>query len=109
MPSVSPKQHKFFEAVAHSPSFAKDAGVPQSVGKDFARADLRAGITKTHNGQPIQHRTNGSSPRSMDEHMTKQRTQGRTVAKIAGDFGKSPTTVSRRTLRQGFVRKGSAV
>jgi hypothetical protein len=27
------------EAVAHSPSFAKKAGVPQSVGKDFSAAD----------------------------------------------------------------------
>jgi hypothetical protein len=27
------------EAVAHSPAFAKKAGVPQSVGKDFSTAD----------------------------------------------------------------------
>jgi hypothetical protein len=27
------------EAIAHSPSFAKKAGVPQSVGKDFSAAD----------------------------------------------------------------------
>jgi len=27
------------EAVAHNPSFAKKAGVPQSVGKDFSKAD----------------------------------------------------------------------
>ena len=27
------------EAVAHSPSFAKKAGVPQSVGQDFSKAD----------------------------------------------------------------------
>jgi len=27
------------EAVAHSPSFAKKVGVPQSVGKDFSNAD----------------------------------------------------------------------
>lgn len=27
------------EAVAHSPSFAKKVGVPQSVGKDFSAAD----------------------------------------------------------------------
>jgi hypothetical protein len=27
------------EAVAHSPSFAKKVGVPQSVGKDFSTAD----------------------------------------------------------------------
>jgi len=27
------------EAVAHNPDFARRAGVPQSVGKDFAAAD----------------------------------------------------------------------
>ena len=39
MPSVSKKQHNFMEAVAHNPAFAKKAGVPQSVGKDFSSAD----------------------------------------------------------------------
>ena len=39
MPSTSKKQHRFMEAVAHNPSFAKKAGVPQSVGKDFSNAD----------------------------------------------------------------------
>jgi len=39
MPSTSKKQHNFMEAVAHNPSFAKKAGVPQSVGKDFSEAD----------------------------------------------------------------------
>ena len=39
MPSTSKKQHNFMEAVANNPSFAKKAGVPQSVGKDFAVAD----------------------------------------------------------------------
>jgi hypothetical protein len=39
MPSSSKKQHNFMEAVAHSPAFAKKAGVPQSVGKDFSNAD----------------------------------------------------------------------
>lgn len=46
MPSTSKKQHNFMEAVAHSPKFAKEAGLPQSVGKDFAAADDKAGITK---------------------------------------------------------------
>jgi hypothetical protein len=36
------------EAVAHSPSFAKKAGVPQSVGKDFSAADK--GKTFKHGG-----------------------------------------------------------
>jgi len=39
MPSTSKKQHNFMAAVAHSPSFAKKVGVPQSVGKDFNQAD----------------------------------------------------------------------
>jgi hypothetical protein len=39
MPSSSAKQHKFMEAVAHNPAFAKKVGVPQSVGKDFSTAD----------------------------------------------------------------------
>ena len=39
MPSVSKKQHNFMEAIAHSPSFAKKVGVPQSVGQDFSNAD----------------------------------------------------------------------
>ena len=39
MPSTSKKQHNFMEAIAHSPSFAKKAGVPQSVGQDFSSAD----------------------------------------------------------------------
>ncbi len=39
MPSVSKKQHNFMAAIANSPSFAKKAGVPQSVGQDFTKAD----------------------------------------------------------------------
>ena len=39
MPSKSTKQHNFMRAVAHSPEFAKKAGVPQSVGKEFSNAD----------------------------------------------------------------------
>jgi hypothetical protein len=39
MPSTSKKQHNFMAAVANNPSFAKKAGVPQSVGKDFTAAD----------------------------------------------------------------------
>jgi hypothetical protein len=39
MPSTSKQQHNFMEAVAHSPAFAKKAGVPMSVGKDFSSAD----------------------------------------------------------------------
>ena len=39
MRSTSKAQRNFMAAVAHSPSFAKKAGVPQSVGQDFSKAD----------------------------------------------------------------------
>ena len=39
VPSSSKNQARFMQAVAHNPKFAKKAGVPQSVGKDFAAAD----------------------------------------------------------------------
>ena len=39
MPSKSKAQRNFMAAVAHNPAFAKKAGVPQSVGKEFSNAD----------------------------------------------------------------------
>jgi hypothetical protein len=39
MPSSSKKQHNFMAAIANNPAFAKKAGVPQSVGSDFIKAD----------------------------------------------------------------------
>lgn len=48
MPSSSKKQHDFMAAVANNPKFAKKAGVPQSVGQDFAAADK----VKTPNARP---------------------------------------------------------
>ena len=39
MPSTSQKQHNFMAAVANNPAFAKKAGVPQSVGEEFTKAD----------------------------------------------------------------------
>jgi hypothetical protein len=51
MPSKSAKQHRFMEAIAHNPAFAKKVGVPQTVGKDFSAADkgrrfAAGGVTK---------------------------------------------------------------
>ena len=38
MPAVSKKQERFMQAVAHNPAFAKAAGVPQNVAKDFSES-----------------------------------------------------------------------
>jgi hypothetical protein len=39
MPSKTPKQRKFMSAAAHSPAFARKAGIPQKVAKEFHNAD----------------------------------------------------------------------
>lgn len=39
MPSKTPKQARTMAAAAHNPAFAKKVGIPQSVAKDFNRAD----------------------------------------------------------------------
>jgi len=41
MPSKSPKQKRFMAAAAHNPKFAKEAGIPQSVAKEFNAADSK--------------------------------------------------------------------
>lgn len=43
MPSKSKKQHNLMAAAAHNPGFAKKAGVPQSVAKEFVAADKASG------------------------------------------------------------------
>jgi len=58
MPSTSKKQHNFMAAVANNPSFAKKAGVPQSVGKEFNAADKgktfkRGGDMASSMGKPV--------------------------------------------------------
>lgn len=47
MPSVSAKQKRFMQAVAHSPEFAAKVDVPQSVGRDFYEADKRKARRKS--------------------------------------------------------------
>lgn len=39
MPSTSKRQHRFMEAVANDPKFARKVGVAQSVGEEFVKAD----------------------------------------------------------------------
>jgi hypothetical protein len=57
MPSTSKKQHNFMAAVANNPAFAKKAGVPRSVGKDFTAADKGLKL-KTGSARPDLQRIN---------------------------------------------------
>lgn len=55
MPSKSPAQARLMAAVAHDPKFAKRVGIPQSVGKEYNKADtgtkmLRKAMKSTNPG-----------------------------------------------------------
>lgn len=41
MPSKTKKQARFMQIAAHDPEFAKKAGVPVNVARDYAAADER--------------------------------------------------------------------
>jgi len=51
MPAVSEKQKRFMDAAAHNPSFAKKAGIPSKVAKEFSEKSkgmkFGSGGTKT--------------------------------------------------------------
>jgi hypothetical protein len=43
MPSSTKRQHRFFEAVKHSPKLQRETGVSQKVADEYVEADKRAG------------------------------------------------------------------
>jgi hypothetical protein len=46
MPSKSPRQRRFMQAAAHNPKFARSAGIPQRVAKEFVAADKAKSLKK---------------------------------------------------------------
>ena len=84
MPSVSKKQHNFMAAVANNPEFAKKAGVPQSVGKEFSNADKGRKFSK---GGDMKH-----SDVKMDKAMIK---------KAVGKHAAMPASKAHKGLKAG--------
>ena len=68
MPTVSKKQEKFMQAVAHNPKFAKAAGVPQSVGKEFTKSGGGMAESKKMVGKEIAFMKKKGAPASMIKH-----------------------------------------
>jgi len=69
VPVVSEKQRRFMNAIAHSPEFAKKAGVPQSVGKEFTKKE--GGTVKESKamiGKEISFMKKKGAPKSMVKH-----------------------------------------
>ena len=108
MPSHSAKQHRFMEAVAHNPSFAKKAGVPQSVGKDFSNADKgktfsRGGDMKESKamvGKEVAFMKKKGAPASMIKHekaeMTGMKKGGAAKKMASGGFTRSADGIAKK-------------
>jgi hypothetical protein len=84
VPSTSKKQHNFMAAVANNPAFAKKAGVPQSVGKEFSNADKGRKFSK---GGDMKH-----SDVKMDKSMIK---------KAVGKHAAMPASKAHKGLAKG--------
>jgi hypothetical protein len=84
MPSTSKKQHNFMAAVANNPAFAKKAGVPQSVGKEFNQADKGHKFSK---GGDMKH-----SDVKMDKSM---------INKAVGKHAAMPASKAHKGLKAG--------
>jgi hypothetical protein len=68
MPAVSKKQERFMQAVAHNPKFAKAAGVPQFVGKEFTKSGGGKAESKKMVGKEIAFMKKKGAPKSMVKH-----------------------------------------
>ena len=68
MPAVSKKQEKFMQAVAHNPAFAKKAGVPQSVGKEFTKSGGGMAESKAMVKKEVSFMKKKGAPKSMIKH-----------------------------------------
>ena len=95
------------EAIAHSPSFAKKVGVPQSVGKDFSTADKgktfkRGGDMATKKMNPFAKFEASAKDKAMDKKemgMKKMASGGITSAKMGSVKTAAPS-------KDGIASKG---
>lgn len=108
MPSTSKKQHNFMAAVAHSPSFAKKAGVPMSVGKEFVTADKGKKFSK---GGDMKHEDVKMDKKMMQKAVNKHEGRlhkGEAMTKLAKG-GMAPSkmgAVKTGKTTDGIVTKG---
>jgi hypothetical protein len=108
MPSTSKKQHNFMAAIANSPSFAKKAGVPMSVGKDFVTADKGKKFSK---GGDMKHEDVKMDKKMMQKAVNKHEGRlhkGESMTKLAKG-GMAPSkmgSVKTASGRDGVATKG---
>ena len=93
MPYASEKQANMMRAVAHSPSFAKKVGIPQSVGKKFETHKAEGGEMKESKAmreKEVAFMKKKGAPKSMVKHEMAE-AKGKPFAKGGGIESKGKT------------------
>lgn len=104
MPSTSAKQKRFMDAAAHNPSFAKAAGVPVSVAKEFSETSkgLKFGKGSGKSRADLQ---KVNKPKTLHGKMSIMKEGGNTMAtkKMAkgGSAGNGITTAKMGAVKSG--------
>ena len=79
MPASSEKQKRFMDAAAHNPAFAKAAGVPQNVAKDFSESSKGLKFGKGSDSRADLQKVN--SPKTLHGEKALFKKGGKTMAK----------------------------
>jgi hypothetical protein len=83
MPAKSEKQKQFMDAAAHNPAFAKQAGIPVSVAKEFSGASKGMKFGKdTNTSRPDLQKVN--KPKTLHGKMSIMKEGGNTMATSMG-------------------------
>jgi hypothetical protein len=96
MPATSAKQKKFMDAAAHNPAFAKKAGIPVGVAKEFSEESKGAKLAqqvrpdrqtinqpKTDHGKSALFSKGGAMKSDMKEDMAMDKAQDKSMIKKA--------------------------
>ena len=110
MPSKSKAQHNFMAAIAHSPSFAKKAGVPMSVGKEFVTADKGKKFSK---GGEMKHEDVKMDKKMMQKAVNKHEGRlhkGASMTKLAsGGMAKKMNMGGMAYAKGGFTKSADGI
>jgi hypothetical protein len=103
MPTKSAKQERFMQAVAHNPKFAKAAGVPQSVGKEFTKSGGGMAESKKMVGKEVSFMKKKGAPASMIKH---EESEMKKMAKGGIAASKMGAVKTAAPSRDGIAVKG---
>ena len=107
MPYSSDKQRNLMRAVAHSPSFAKKVGIPQSVGKKFEAHKAEGGSVESKKmmAKEVAFMKKKGAPKSMIKHeMAEAKGKGKGKAYAGGGVTRADGVVTHGHTKGKMVK-----